>query len=181
MRNGRAYWNPDCIHTGAGRMRPVVRHQGDGRRIGPRRDRSASCCTGSVALEFAIVAPLLLLITIGIADIGLLTTRAAALASATRIGAQYAKLHPADTAGIQNAISSSKNFTPPLTVPGNFSEMCECSDQSPIACTMSCAATGRSGPNRVFIRISASQRFIPFLPLPGLPGILTSATEIRVQ
>ena len=158
-----------------------MRHQGDGRRIGPRRDRSASCCTGSVALEFAIVAPLLLLITIGIADIGLLTTRAAALASATRIGAQYAKLHPADTAGIRNAISSSENFTPPLTIPGNFSKMCECSDQSSIACTISCAAAGRSGPNRVFIRISASQPFIPFLPLPGLPGILTSATEIRLQ
>jgi len=149
--------------------------------MGPQRGRSASCCAGSVALEFAIVAPLLLVISTGIADIGLLTTRTAALASATRIGAKYAKLHPTDTAGIQNAISSSKNFTPPLTIPGNFSEMCECSDQNPIACTTSCAAAGRSGPNRVFIRISASQRFIPFLPLPGLPGILTSATEIRLQ
>jgi hypothetical protein len=127
------------------------------------------------------VAPLLLVITAGIADIGLLTTRAAALASATRIGAEYARLHPADTAGIQNAISSSKNFTPFLTFPSDFSEMCECSDQSPIACTASCAAAGRTGPNRVFIRIRARQRFIPFLPLPGLPGILTSATEIRLQ
>jgi hypothetical protein len=127
------------------------------------------------------VAPLLLVITTGIADIGLLTARAAAVASATRIGAEYAKLHPTDTAGIQNAISSSKNFAPPLTISGNFAEMCECRDQSPIACTTSCASTGRSGPNRVFIRISASQRFIPFLPLPGLPEILTSATEIRLQ
>jgi hypothetical protein len=181
MRSGRAHSFADCIHSGTRRVRPVVRHQGDGRRIGPRRGRSASCCAGSVAVELAIVAPLLLVITTGIADIGQLTTRAAALASATRIGAEYAKLHPADTSGIQNAISSSKNFTPPLTIPENFSEMCECSDQSPIVCTMSCAATGRGGPNRVFIRISASQRFIPFLPLPGLPGILTSATEIRVQ
>lgn len=181
MRSGGAHSIADRIHSGTRRVRPVVRHQGDRRRIEPPRGRKASGCAGAVTLEFAIVAPLLLVITTGIADIGLLTTRAAALASATRIGAEYAKLHPTDTAGIQNAISSSKNFTPALTIPGNFSEVCECSDQSPIACTRSCAAAGRSGPNRVFIRISASQRFIPFLPLPGLPGILTSATEIRLQ
>ena len=152
-----------------------------GTREGDRLIGNAFDCAGTVAVEFAIVAPLLLVITTGIADIGLFTTRAAALAGATRIGAEYARFHPSDAIGIRNAMSSYMSFNPPLTFPSDFPETCECADQSAIACTTSCAAVGRSGPNRVFIRISASQNFSPLLPLPGLPGTLTSAMEIRLQ
>lgn len=158
-----------------------MRHQREDRRQPSRRNRDTFGCAGTVALEFAIVAPLLLVVTTVFADIGLFTSRAAALAGATRIGAEYARFHPADTAGIQNAMNSSMSFSPPLTFPASFPEACECDDRSAIACTTSCAAVGRRGPNRIFIRISANQAFAPFLPLPGLPGALTSATEIRLQ
>src|SRR5262245_46000011 len=47
--------------------------------------------TGSAAAEFALVAPMLLLIAAGIADFGMLATRSAALAATTRIGAEYAR------------------------------------------------------------------------------------------
>jgi Flp pilus assembly protein TadG len=93
------------------------------------------------------VAPVILVITAGIVDFGLLATKAAALAGATRIGGEYARLHPADTAGIQNAMQNSMSFTPPLTFPASFPQACECDDQTFIACTDSCPAGGRAGPN----------------------------------
>ena len=121
------------------------------------------------------------MITAGIVDFGLLTTKAAALAGATRIGGEYARLHPADTTAIQNAMQNSMSFTPPLTFQASFAQACECDDRTSIACTDSCLASGRPGPNRVFIRISANQASSPLVPWPGIPGTLTATTEIRLQ
>ena len=143
--------------------------------------RGSFDCDGSVAAEFTLVAPVILVITAGIVDFGLLTTKAAALAGAARIGGEYARLHPADTAGIQNVMQNSMSFTPPLTFPASFAQACECDDQTSIACTDSCLASGRPGPNRVFIRISANQASSPLVPWPGIPGALTATTEIRLQ
>jgi hypothetical protein len=142
---------------------------------GPRR------CDGSVAVEFALVAPLIILIAAGIADFGMLATKSAALAGTTRIGAEYARLHPFDTSDIQNSMRSAMSFAPALTFPATFPWSCECDDGAPIVCAASCATLGRPGPNRVFMRISASQAFSPLVPWPGIPAVLTAATELRLQ
>jgi hypothetical protein len=97
-----------------------VRHKAGRRQRGWRCTRGSFGCDGSVAAEFALVAPVILVITAGIVDFGLLTTKAAALAGATRIGGEYARLHPTDTTGIQNAMQNSMSFTPPLTFPASF-------------------------------------------------------------
>lgn len=136
---------------------------------------------GSVAAEFALVAPVLVLIAAGIADFGLLATRSAALAATTRIGAEYARKYPFDTSGIQSSMRNAMGFTPALSFPPSFAQSCECDDGTAISCTESCAAAGRRGPNRLFIRISASQAFSPIVPWPGIPASLTAATELRVQ
>jgi hypothetical protein len=138
-------------------------------------------CDGSVAAEFALVAPAIILIAVGIADFGMLATKSAALAGTTRIGAEYARLHPVYTTGIQNSMQSSMGFMPALTFPASFPLSCECDDGMSIACTESCAAAGRPGPNRVFIRISASQAFAPLVPWPGIPATLSATTEVRLQ
>src|SRR5262249_49274894 len=74
-------------------------------------------CAGSVAAEFALVAPLLMLVAVGIMDFGMFATASARLAGTTRIGAEYARLHPVDTAGIQSAMQSAMSFAPPLGFP----------------------------------------------------------------
>jgi Flp pilus assembly protein TadG len=136
---------------------------------------------GSVAAEFALVAPVVILIAIGIADVGMLAARSAALAATTRIGAEFARRHPLDTNGIQNSMQGAMSFAPALTFPASFPRTCECDDTTPIACTESCATVGRAPPNRVFIRIGASQAFTPVVPWPGMPAILTATTEVRLQ
>ena len=78
-------------------------------------------CRGSVAAEFAVVAPIILLVTAAIADLGSLAKQSAALAGATRIGAEYARFHPADPTGIKDTMQNSMNFNPPLSFPASFS------------------------------------------------------------
>jgi hypothetical protein len=138
-------------------------------------------CDGSVAAEFALVAPTIILIAAGIADFGMLATKSVALVGTTRIGAEYARLHPVDTAGIQSFMQNSMGFVPTLAFPASFPQSCECDDGMSIACTEACAAAGRPGPNRVFIRVSASQAFTPLVPWPGIPTTLSAATEVRLQ
>jgi hypothetical protein len=136
---------------------------------------------GSVAAEFALVVPLLILLVSGIVDFGLWANKSAGLAATARIGAEFARTYPDDVVGIQNIMRSAMNFAPPLSFPASFPRSCECDDGKPIACSESCATVGRPAPNRVFIRITASQAFAPLLPWPGIPALLTAATEVRLQ
>jgi hypothetical protein len=147
----------------------------------PLSDATPIGSAGSVAAEFALVAPMLVLIAAGIADFGMLATRSATLAATTRIGAEYARKYPLDTSGIQSSMRSAMGFTPALSFPPSFPQSCECNDGTAISCTESCAAVGRPGPNRMFIRVSASQAFTPIVPWPGIPASLTTATELRLQ
>ena len=136
---------------------------------------------GSVAAEFALMAPILVLIAAGIADFGMLATKSAGLAATARIGAEYARTHPGDTIGIQHTMQSAMSFAPAITFPAYFPRSCECDDETTIACSQSCATVGRPGPNRVFIRISANQPFTPLVPWPGIPALLTAAAEVRLR
>jgi hypothetical protein len=138
-------------------------------------------CDGSVAAEFALMAPILILIAAGIADFGLLASRSAALSATARIGAEYARVHPLDTGGIQGTMQSAMSFSPAVSFPPSFPRSCECDDATPIGCTQSCRTLGRPGPNRVFIRISVNQAFTPIVPWPGIPATLTAAMEVRLQ
>ena len=143
--------------------------------------RSTFRCAGSVAAELALVAPVVILIAVGVADFGMLAARSAALVAATRIGAEFARVHPLDTSGIQASMQSAMNFVPALSFPAGFSRTCECDDGTLIGCNESCATQGRASPNRVFMKISASQAFTPLVPWPGIPETLTATTELRLQ
>jgi Flp pilus assembly protein TadG len=181
MRNCRTREAAEGLHGHARGVRFAVRHRVSSRQHRRQYMRWFCRCDGSVAAEFVLVAPVIFVITAGIVDFGLLTAKATALAGAVRIGSEYARLHPADTTGIQNAMQNSMNFSPPLTFPASFPQSCECDDQTSIACSVSCAAIGRPGPNRVVFQISASQAAASLLPWPGFPATLTSTVGMRLQ
>ncbi|MBV9373975.1 MAG: pilus assembly protein [Alphaproteobacteria bacterium] len=136
---------------------------------------------GSVAVEFALTAPAILLLVSGVMDFGMLATKSAGLTAATRVGAEYARVHPQDAAGIRNVMQDAMSFAPALVFPASFPRSCECNDQAPISCSESCATVGRPGPNRVFIQITGNQSFTPFVPWPGIPATITATTEVRLQ
>jgi len=153
---------------------------------------------GAVAVEVGVLAPLLVILAIGIVDFGNLLNNDQALAAAARIGAEYARNSPicqagiqvlntppvnaACTTGIQNAMTNSMNYgVGALTFPASFPLTCECDDATSIACTSSCAAAARPAPNRLFITVSASQSFTPMIAWPGMPSAINGGTEIRLQ
>jgi hypothetical protein len=166
-------------HKGLARLTKPVRHTGSLRRAAIV-DMRLGNLDGSVAAEFALMAPLLILLVTAIIDFGLLANKSAGLAATTRIGAEFARNNSDDTA-IRNAMQSTMSFVPPLVFPASFPRSCECDDGKPIACSESCATIGRPPPNRVFVRITANQAFTPFLPWPGIPSLLTATTEVRWQ
>src|SRR5205807_2791265 len=96
----------------------------------PRSDRGSLGIAGTAAVEFAFAAPILVTLVMGIADLGLLAARSAALAGATRIGAEYARANSTCQSdvyatscitGIKNAMQNSGNFSPALTFPSGSS------------------------------------------------------------
>ena len=127
---------------------------------------------GSAVIEFALLAPILITIVAGIADFGLLAARTAALAGATRVGAEYARNSStcqADIggtsciAGIKSVIQSAISSGPALTFPSTFSPSCECDDGTSITCGTTCVGVGKV-PNRVLIAVTATQNFAPLVP-----------------
>jgi Flp pilus assembly protein TadG len=155
----------------------------------PRTSRDCLGSVGSVAAEFAFAAPILVMLVVGIADFGVLTARSAALAGATRAGAEYARNSStckADLggtsciAGIKSVIQSAISSGPALTFPSTFPPICKCDDGSDITCGTTCVGAGKV-PNRVSIAVTATQAFTPIVPWPGFPTSVTKSTEIRVQ
>jgi Flp pilus assembly protein TadG len=147
---------------------------------------------GAVLVEFALAAPILATLVLGIADLGLLAAKTAALEGVTRVGAEYARNNStcqADltgtscTSGIEGAMTSSGNFSPALTFPSGttpFTVSCQCDDGSSITCGTTCTGAGKT-PNRVLITVTASQSYTAILPWPGLPSSVTASTEMRVE
>jgi len=159
------------------------------RRVMPRTGRSFLGVEGAVLVEFALAAPILVTLVLGIADFGMMAASNAALEGATRIGAEYArdnstcKSNIQDTnciSGIKTAMQSAVNAT--LTFPSSsppFPESCECDDGSSITCGTTCAV-GKT-PNRTLVTVTASQTYTPILPWPGIPTSLTASTELRIE
>jgi Flp pilus assembly protein TadG len=151
--------------------------------------------TGSAAVEFAITAPFMFVLVLGIADYGLLMNDAASLEGATRAVAEYARNSPycvgaglTDSncvAGINNLVStlktnnsslSSATFTPSATIstPGNY---CTCTDGTVVSCSNGACNVG--GDTRVlqYIKITATQSISPVVSY----GTYTSAKSLNAQ
>ena len=155
---------------------------------------------GSVAVELGLLASFFLVpLLLGIIQYGLYFNATQSLAAATRIGAEYARdgaqcqsgiqvlLSPPVSTNCNNAIQAAVNQSMSypsgaLTFPASFPLTCECDDGTAITCgNNSCAAAGRPAPNRVFITVSASQTFTPFVALWTIPTTINGTTDIRIQ
>jgi Flp pilus assembly protein TadG len=169
-----------------------------------RRGRRHLGSTGSVAVELALTAPILVTLAVGIADFGNLFNFSQALEAATRIGAEYALRGSscqqdwgqatapggACTSAIQSAVTNSLAFSPALAPP-TVGLVCECASKATpstymatpcgTSCFTSPPAGGYTGPNRVFITVGATQPFSAMISWPGMPTTLAAVTTIRVQ
>jgi Flp pilus assembly protein TadG len=155
----------------------------------PRSSRGFLGSDGTALTEFALAAPILVAVVLGIADLGLLAAKNAALAGATRVGAEYARNNSTCKTdvqssgcinGIKTAMQNSGSFSPALTFPSDPAPSCECDDGSSITCGTTCVGAGKT-PNRVLVTVTARQAYTPILSWPLIPTSLTASTENRIQ
>jgi Flp pilus assembly protein TadG len=140
--------------------------------------------SGAAAVEFAITAPILVVLVLGIADYGLLMGDSAALEGATRAGAEVGKANPSVTAAQLTALNLfPSGITPTVT------SVCTCVDNTwptGAACPPGPFATPCSGTTnpftsatdpRVFeyVQVSATQSVSPIVSY----GTYTSAKSVN--
>lgn len=122
------------------------------------------------AVEFAIVAPVLILILLATADFGRVFFVAIALNSAARAGTQYGIQSPANAADTTGMIQAAENDASNISgVTATASEYCECPDGS----TPACNASPSCGDMRVYVQVNTSGSFQTLLNYPGIPSSIS--------
>jgi Flp pilus assembly protein TadG len=132
---------------------------------------------GTSLLEIALILPVLVVLLLGIVDIGRYATLSIAVSNAARAGVQYGAQSLAtasDSTGIQSAATGDANLNPQLQVSSALA--CYCSGST---CTGLCAA-----PNIeiVYLTVNTTSTFTPLFNYPGL-SLATSVNgkaEMRV-
>jgi hypothetical protein len=149
---------------------------------------------GAAAVEFAITAPVMVVLALAIGDYGALMNTTASLEGATRAVAEYARNSPYCVGGgltdsncvsginglvttLQtNSIIASATFTPsaPIATPGNY---CTCTDGVVVSC--SGGICNVDGDRRVlqYIRVTATQSMSPIVSY----GTFTAARTLNAQ
>src|SRR5215472_87693 len=92
---------------------------------------------GAAVVEFAITAPLLVLLALGAADYGAMMAQSDALAAYARAGAEYARSQIIAGNGLPSDASIKTSLNLPSSVSVNFSATdpyCTCSDGTSVAC-----------------------------------------------
>ncbi len=132
---------------------------------------------GGVAVETVFLLPLLLLLVIGVTDVGLAVYQNSVLTSAARAGIAIAANRPTDPDTMRTAILAASPIPPTAAV--EVERICTCPAGNTVACTSTC---GTALPS-LRIRVSVSQPYTPLFPWPGLPGALDlrGAAEFRVR
>ena len=135
---------------------------------------------GNIAVEFALILPVALLLLAGLIEFGLVTYDRLSIESAARAGAQFAFSGGYDATKVDvtvrsaSAVSLGKNDSVTSKI------FCECTDQTPIACGGACS---NGGPNRRFLRVSVVKAHQAWLPFMGalVPGKVSASATIRMQ
>jgi Flp pilus assembly protein TadG len=137
---------------------------------------------GVTAVEFAIVAPVLVIVCVGIIDMGLAIYTDMQVKNAAQTGAQYAVAngyHPDDIAAQAKAGSTlgSLSMSP---APAQF---CGCPGATGVSST-SCSAVCADGSSPgTFVTVSAQASYSTLVPYPGLPSSFqfNESSTVRLQ
>ena len=138
---------------------------------------------GVAALELALLAPVLLLLLMGIFDVGQLTYTDMQVNAAANAGAQYVYSNGcASTQGIATAVTSATI----LSVTANPSPVCPvyyCATNGALVSSTSGATCPSGEKAGAYATVSAQAAFTPVAPWSGLvlPTTLSASSAIRYQ
>lgn len=147
--------------------------------FGPRPGRADR---GSAAIEFAIIAPVLLILLVGIVELGLGIRQAMQVQDAAEAGALYAGKYGWDAAGIAAAVVNATDASGVTASPAPV-QFCGCPGTGGIT-TVDCGSQCPDGSSaEQYVRVSASMPHTELLTGLGLPipSMLTAHATVRVQ
>lgn len=114
---------------------------------------------GNIAVELALVAPILLSVLAGISDYGRAALADMRLKAAVRAGLEYGQIQPNDTANIIAAVKAAASDTS-LQVTTGYA--CQCANGTASQCDLTCADGLTPGG---YLSITAQQSFAPIFPM----------------
>ena len=144
--------------------------------------RMRAAVEGMAAVEFALIAPTLVLFMLCTVDIGMGYYRQMQVQNAARAGAQYAIAHGFTAGAISSAVTSATSFSGISASPAP-SQFCGCAASTGIT-TATCDATCAGGaPSATYVTVSAQGTYTTLLPYPLLPTsyALTGQSTVRLQ
>jgi len=148
-------------------------------KIATRRTTQRATQSGQALLEVALITPLLLLLAVGIIEIGRYAYYSILVADAARAGAQYGAQNlatAADTAGIRTAAENDGQNLSALHV--TVRHECGCTGSS---IGTGCPATACASPNHalVYVKVTVTGTFNSLFKYPGIPqSIDCDSTEL---
>ncbi|MGH9744869.1 MAG: TadE/TadG family type IV pilus assembly protein [Candidatus Acidiferrales bacterium] len=128
---------------------------------------------GQSLLEMAVLIPVVLLLLVGIIEIGRFAYVSIEVTNAARAAVQYGAQSLADaqdSAGLQQAAVRDAADLSSITV--NSSALCACSDTP--ATFVPCPALGCAGHPVVFVQVDTTTSISPLFHYPGLPSSFTA-------
>ena len=150
------------------------------RRFAADRGDGAS---GIAAIEFAIVAPTLVLLFICTADLSLGIYRKMQVQSAAQSGAAYAMLYGFAPSSISSAVANATGLSAVNASP-TPAEFCGCPSASSGVTSISCTSTCPNGANPgTYVTVSAQTTYQTILPYPMVPNSFTfnAQSTVRLQ
>lgn len=136
---------------------------------------------GSTAVEFALLAPMLLLLLAGLIDVSRLISQTMQVRAAAQAGADWAQRYGWNAAGVQSAVASATALSSVVATPAPTQvRACVSGGQLVETTASECAAGVPSGE---FVKVAAQAPFQGILPWPGivLPETLAASAMVRVR
>lgn len=137
---------------------------------------------GTAAIEFAICVPFLLVLLMGVVEVGFAAYRSMQVQNSVEAGMLYASKNGWDAAGISAAVVNATGTTGITATPAPV-QFCGCPSAAGVVanvCTSTCPGGGSPGQ---YVRISAAVAHQVILPFPGLPvpATLTANSILRMK
>ena len=138
---------------------------------------------GLSGIEFALIAPVLILAFIATADFGLAIYAKMEVENAAQAGTEYASLSSTyDSSKISSAVTSATNLSVSATpAPSRF---CGCPSSSGGVTTATCGTNCASGAYAgTYVSASAQATYSTIISYPGIPSTYTfsSTSTVRIQ
>lgn len=136
---------------------------------------------GVAAVEFALIAPILILMVVGIYDFGMYMNTTMRMESSARAVAEYI-FQGGDEDNIEadvimgGSLNLSETDRQNLNVETEF--ICECNEGASISCDSYC---GAGDYRRRYLEVNMSMGHRTLIPYPGLPNPMSVNGSVRLQ